>query len=94
MPKRSNWGWHDCLNTPAFLRREGRRKRKAGAKNEKAIIIIADFPKRSTKKTSSKMVNEIFFDDNILSKIDGLIITARLFQNDNFRLSLVSQCIC
>jgi hypothetical protein len=28
------------LNTPAFLRREGRRKRKAGAKNEKAIIII------------------------------------------------------
>jgi hypothetical protein len=32
------------------LRREGRRKRKAGAKNEKAIIIIAVFPKRSTKK--------------------------------------------
>jgi hypothetical protein len=32
------------------LRREGRRKRKAGAKNEKAIIIIADFPKRSIEK--------------------------------------------
>jgi hypothetical protein len=31
------------------LRREGRRKRKAGAKNEKANIIIADFPKSSTK---------------------------------------------
>jgi hypothetical protein len=26
---------------PAFLRREGRRKRKAGAKNEKAIVIIS-----------------------------------------------------
>jgi hypothetical protein len=36
------------------------------------------------------MVNEIFFDDNILSKTNGLIITARLFQNDNFRLGLVS----
>ena len=36
------------------------------------------------------MVNEFFFDDNILSKIDGLIITARLFQNDNFRIGLVS----
>jgi hypothetical protein len=32
------------------LRREGRRKRKAGAKNEKAIMIIAASPKRSTKK--------------------------------------------
>jgi hypothetical protein len=32
------------------LRREGRRKRKAGAKNEKAIIIIAVFTRRSTKK--------------------------------------------
>jgi hypothetical protein len=39
----------DSLKTPAFLRREGRRKRKAGAKNEKAIIIIAVFPKRSIK---------------------------------------------
>jgi hypothetical protein len=40
-----------CLKTPAFLRREGRRKRKAGAKNEKAIIIIAVFAKRSTEKS-------------------------------------------
>jgi hypothetical protein len=37
------------LKTPAFLRREGRRKRKAGAKNEKAIIIIAVSPKTSIK---------------------------------------------
>jgi hypothetical protein len=51
MPRRNDWDWLDYLNTPAFLRREGRRKRKAGAKNEKAIIIIAVFPKRSIKNT-------------------------------------------
>jgi hypothetical protein len=33
------------------LRREGRRKRKAEAKNEKAIIIIVVSPKTSTKNT-------------------------------------------
>jgi hypothetical protein len=42
------------------LRREGRRKRKAGAKNEKAIIIIADFPKRSTKKPLPKRSMKFF----------------------------------
>jgi hypothetical protein len=50
------------------LRREGRRKRKAGAKNEKAIIIIAVFPKRSTKNPSKVISKSPFFDDNILSK--------------------------
>jgi hypothetical protein len=58
-----------CLNAPAFLRREGRRKRKAGAKNEKAIIIIAVFPKRSTKKNAFQNSQyKSFFNDNILSK--------------------------
>jgi hypothetical protein len=33
------------------LRREGRRKRKAGAKNEKAVLIIAISIQRSTPKT-------------------------------------------
>jgi hypothetical protein len=42
------------------LRREGRRKRKAGAKNEKAIIIIEDFPKRSIEIPSNKQVNASF----------------------------------
>jgi hypothetical protein len=49
------------------LRREGRRKRKAGAKNEKAIIIIADFPKRSIKKLLNNQ-SRYFFSDIILSK--------------------------
>jgi hypothetical protein len=48
------------LKTPAFLRREGRRKRKAGAKNEKAIIIIAVFRKRSTKNPP-KEIGQHFF---------------------------------
>jgi hypothetical protein len=56
------------LKTPAFLRREGRRKRKAGAKNEKAIIIIAVLPKRSTKKRTLKQSVQVFFNDIILSK--------------------------
>jgi hypothetical protein len=50
------------------LRREGRRKRKAGAKNEKAIIIIAVFPKRSTKNPSKATCKSPFLIDNILSK--------------------------
>jgi hypothetical protein len=50
------------------LRREGRRKRKAGAKNEKAIIIIAVFPKRSMKNPPKVSSKRSFFDDNILSK--------------------------
>jgi hypothetical protein len=49
------------------LRREGRRKRKAGAKNEKAIIIIADFTKRSIKKALNNQLRS-FFSDNILTK--------------------------
>jgi hypothetical protein len=48
------------LNTPAFLRREGRRKRKAGAKNEKAIIILSDFPKKSIKNTSKQPTKAFF----------------------------------
>jgi hypothetical protein len=63
--RNSRLGLH--LNTPAFLRREGRRKRKAGAKNEKAIIIIADFPKRSIKKLLNNQ-SRYFFSDIILSK--------------------------
>jgi len=64
------------------LRREGRRKRKAGAKNEKAIIIIAVFPKRSTKKPPTKPSVKVFFGDNILSKDrvahkNGLVISKR-----------------
>jgi hypothetical protein len=35
------------------LRREGRRKRKAGAKNEKAVLIIAPHPPRSRKNFSN-----------------------------------------
>jgi hypothetical protein len=49
----------DCLKTPAFLRREGRRKRKAGAKNEKADIIIAVFRQRSTVKSPSGKIYPI-----------------------------------
>jgi len=33
------WQVSTSNKTPAFLRREGRRKRKAGAKNEKAIVL-------------------------------------------------------
>jgi hypothetical protein len=51
------------------LRREGRRKSKAGAKNEKAIIIIADLTKRSIKKPPNNRIT-VFFDDIILSE-DG-----------------------
>jgi len=56
------------LKTPAFLRREGRRKRKAGAKNEKAIIIIAVFHKRSTKNPPKVISQNPFLVDNLLSK--------------------------
>jgi len=48
------------LKTPAFLRREGRRKRKAGAKNEKAIIIIAVFHKRSIKNPPKMICRTLF----------------------------------
>jgi hypothetical protein len=37
------------IKYPCFLRREGRRKRKAGAKNEKATEIIAFLLARSRK---------------------------------------------
>jgi len=40
------------------LRREGRRKRKAGAKNEKAIFIIQLYSVRSRKK-SRKMTRKL-----------------------------------
>jgi hypothetical protein len=46
-PKPSLWV---SFKTPAFLRREGRRKRKAGAKNEKAILIIALILKKVNRK--------------------------------------------
>jgi hypothetical protein len=60
------------FKTPAFLRREGRRKRKAGAKNEKAIIIIAVFPKRSIKK-SPLIVGKAMFSMTIYClKSNGL----------------------
>ena len=50
-------GWGvDYLKTPAFLRREGRRKRKAGAKNEKASFIIAVYMQRSTEKSLSRNI--------------------------------------
>jgi len=42
------------------LRREGRRKRKAGAKNEKAVLIIAPHPPRSRKNFSNTQ-RKIFF---------------------------------
>jgi len=50
------------------LRREGRRKRKAGAKNEKAIIIIAVFHKRSTKKFPQTDYENSVFIYKTLSK--------------------------
>jgi hypothetical protein len=44
--------------TPAFLRREGRRKRKAGAKNEKAILLyhryFADVKEKITQISTEK----------------------------------------
>jgi hypothetical protein len=49
------------------LRREGRRKRKAGAKNEKAIIIITDLTKRSIKNLSNNHL-KFFFNDKIITK--------------------------
>ncbi|MFZ2146253.1 MAG: hypothetical protein WAV28_03450 [Sedimentisphaerales bacterium] len=49
--------------TPAFLRREGRRKRKAGAKNEKAVLIIAPYLPRS-RKNSTNIQRKIFFAKN------------------------------
>jgi hypothetical protein len=39
------------------LRREGRRKRKAGAKNEKATFIIAGLTQRSTEKSPGRKIN-------------------------------------
>jgi len=42
------------------LRREGRRKRKAGAKNEKATLIIALFLLRSTKNSINIRRKEFF----------------------------------
>jgi hypothetical protein len=49
------------------LRREGRRKRKAGAKNEKAIIIIADLTKRSIKNLLNNQL-KYFFSDKIITE--------------------------
>jgi hypothetical protein len=66
------------------LRREGRRKRKAGAKNEKAIIIIAVLPKRSTKKRPLKPSVKVFFGDIILSKDRVVEKTAWFHENDDF----------
>jgi len=42
------------------LRREGRRKRKAGAKNEKAVLIIAPHPPRSRKNFTNIQRKQIF----------------------------------
>jgi hypothetical protein len=43
------------------LRREGRRKRKAGAKNEKATLIIALILKKVNKKFHKKSRKNLFF---------------------------------
>jgi hypothetical protein len=42
------------------LRREGRRKRKAGAKNEKAVLIIAPHPPRSRKNFTNIQRKQFF----------------------------------
>jgi hypothetical protein len=42
------------------LRREGRRKRKAGAKNEKAILIVALFPNNVNRKFHKKSRKNLF----------------------------------
>jgi hypothetical protein len=43
------------------LRREGRRKRKAGAKNEKAILIIALILEKVNRKSRKKFRGNLFF---------------------------------
>jgi len=50
------------------LRREGRRKRKAGAKNEKAILYYRSFPSNVKKK---------------FHKYQRKILLSRLCQNDS-----------
>jgi hypothetical protein len=57
-----------CLKTPAFLRREGRRKRKAGAKNEKAIVYYRPFLSNVKKK---------------FHKYQRIILLSRLCRNDS-----------
>jgi len=48
------------IKNPCFLRREGRRKRKAGAKNEKAILIIApmDLTSRQKKRKNARKLHK------------------------------------
>lgn len=58
------------------MRREGRRKRKAGAKNEKADIIIAVSRQRSTPKVRK----ETFRAKNIVRNRNALAILQRRTQ--------------
>jgi hypothetical protein len=50
--------------TPAFLRREGRRKRKAGAKNEKAIILYQYYFEEVKGKITQIPKEKAFFSSN------------------------------
>ena len=61
--------------TPAFLRREGRRKRKAGAKNEKAVLIIAHHLPRSRK--NSTKIPQISKEKFFIKKLPFLRIEKR-----------------
>jgi len=56
------------FKNPCFFAEGGEKEEKSRGKNEKAIIIIAVFPKRSTKKSHQTDQEGYVFNDNILSK--------------------------
>ena len=71
----------DSIKNPCFLRREGRRKRKAGAKNEKAIKDYSPFLKE-VKENLHKYQRKIFTflafidDSNKVTKLMNSLKTA------------------
>jgi hypothetical protein len=73
-----------CLKPLLFCGGRGEGREKQGQKNEKAIIIIAVFPKRSTKKRPPGSSVKVFFGDNILSKNRAVEKTAWFHENDDF----------